>query len=461
MGQSIAVMNTKGGVGKSTIVMALAETLSTFHGKNILVIDSDSQTSMSSMLMHISRWEQLERQQRTLVDYLTDRVLGSGQRSWREFVATGVSDVEEAETLYLVPSHMELSLFEREVSAAKRDNELRAAIRSFLVEAKQMFDLVLIDCPPGLSLLTECWLREADFFMPPTKPDYLAVRGLSILKRFREQHAEQGFAQLLGVLINLKDGRIGSEEEWHRKLAEDPANRCFQTVIPRRAYIQRAADFDPERRTYIAKYPGDAGQSIRMLAQELLARLAGQAWAQPAARLPGVSAAPTVQTVRPAPMAQPATPSVLPQMHQSAPQSAQLATSGMPEFVDDEGPIADLGEPDGGAPLTFPMSNKLVGQPSGAVAAAPARLMAVPAQPMLAQPTHGQPMPVQPVSAGRGQPAAPGLATRSAQPFLPALAPVRDTPADPQDPRWNAEIAADPRRAQPVYDPTRRPKVAE
>ena len=51
MGHSIAVMNTKGGVGKSTVVMALAETLSAFHRKNVLVIDSDSQTSISTMLI--------------------------------------------------------------------------------------------------------------------------------------------------------------------------------------------------------------------------------------------------------------------------------------------------------------------------------------------------------------------------------------------------------------------------
>jgi chromosome partitioning protein len=361
VGRSIAVMNTKGGVGKSTIVMALAETLSVFHHKNVLVIDSDSQTSMSSMLMHISRWEQLERQQRTLVDYLSDRVLAGGQRSWREFVATGVSDVEEAESIYLVPSHMELSLFEREVSAAQRDGDLRAAIRSFLVEAKQMFDIILIDCPPGLSLLTECWLREADYFMPPTKPDYLAVRGLAILKRFREQHQEAGFAELLGVLINLKDGRIGSEEDWHKKLMDEPANRCFQTHIPRRAYIQRAADFETEKRTYIAKYPGDAGQSIRQMATEVLARLNGQAWQKPAPPPPLVRpvVAPATSIAAPVPVlatrtilppaAVPATASapVLPPIRQAGPaaMAAAVARPG-PEFVDDDGPVADLGEPD-------------------------------------------------------------------------------------------------------------------
>ena len=282
MGHSIAVMNTKGGVGKSTVVMALAETLSAYHGKNVLVIDSDSQTSMSSMLMHMASWEQMERQNRTLVDYLSTMVLGSRSASWKDFVASGVSDVEDARSVYLIPSHMELSLFEREVSAQKREADLRAVVRMVLDETMRMFDIVLVDCPPGLSLLTECWLREVQFVIPPTKPDYLAVRGLAILKKFREQYAAQGFAELLGVLINMKDGRISSEEDWHTKLMADPENRCFQSFIPRRAYIQRAADFDMGKRTYIAKYPGDAGQSIRAMTKEVLTRLTERAKDLPA-----------------------------------------------------------------------------------------------------------------------------------------------------------------------------------
>ena len=304
MGQSIAVMNTKGGVGKSTVVMALAETLSAYHGKNVLVIDSDSQTSISTMLMHVSSWEHMEQQHRTIVDYLMNTVLGPGDANWKDFIASGVSDVEDARSVYLIPSHMELSLFEREVSAQKREAELRATVRALLAETTRMFDLVIIDCPPGLSLLTECWLREVQYFIPPTKPDYLAVRGLTILKKFREQYAEQGFAELLGLLINLKDGRIASEEAWHERLLADPANRCFKGHIPRRAYIQRAADFDSSKRTYIAKYPGDAGQSVRAVTQEILARLSGR----PLEVKVAAPAPATFRTVAPGPYPSPQNP---------------------------------------------------------------------------------------------------------------------------------------------------------
>ena len=111
-------------------------------------------------------------------------VLGDGKADWRSFVATGVSDVDDAGTVYLIPSHMQLTLLERDVSTKQAHDKLRQVIKGFLADAKRYFDVILVDCPPGLSVLTEYWLRECDFFLPPTKPDYLSVRGLSILKRF-------------------------------------------------------------------------------------------------------------------------------------------------------------------------------------------------------------------------------------------------------------------------------------
>lgn len=274
MGQSIAVMNTKGGVGKSTVTMALAETLSVFHAKTVLVIDSDSQTSISIMMTSMPRWEAAEADGRTLVEYLTATVLGGEDADWKQHVLAQVSDVDDAETVYLLPGHMNLTLFEREVSVEQRHGELRKTVRTLLDEASKYFDVILIDCPPGLSVLTECWLREADYYLPPTKADYLSVRGLAILQQFRVQSAQHGFAELLGVLINQKDEQSPSEAAWHRRLIGAVQNRCFPSGIPRRTYIQRAADFDPGERSYLAKYPGDSGAAIRAITAQVMERMA-------------------------------------------------------------------------------------------------------------------------------------------------------------------------------------------
>ncbi|MCB1515186.1 MAG: ParA family protein, partial [Hyphomicrobiaceae bacterium] len=86
MRKTVAVMNTKGGVGKSTLVLALAETLSAFHGKNVLVIDSDSQASVSSMLVPVQGLHKLQTESTTVVDYLVATVLRGTEVNWTDYV---------------------------------------------------------------------------------------------------------------------------------------------------------------------------------------------------------------------------------------------------------------------------------------------------------------------------------------------------------------------------------------
>ena len=274
MRNTVAIMNTKGGVGKSTIVLAIAETLSTFHGKNVLVIDSDAQASVSSMLMSIASLRKLQADSRTIVDFLVGSVLRNAPAEWTDFVVGGVSDIDDAKTVYLMPSDMQLTLFEREVSKEALHARLRSAIGGLLSRARIVFDVVLIDCPPGLSVLTECWLREADFHVSPTKPDYISVCGLDVFRRFRLLNPEMGFAENLGVVVNMKDKSSATDDEYHRWLADNAENRCFLQVLPRLNAMQHAARYSNEERSFAAKYPGEIGASIRGLVQEILARLA-------------------------------------------------------------------------------------------------------------------------------------------------------------------------------------------
>src|SRR5262249_8392905 len=116
MRNSIAVMNTKGGVGKSTLVLAMAETLSVKFAKTVLVIDGDAQASVSLMLLSAGNLHRLQLDGLTLVDLLVASVLNNATLEWSRFVVAGVSDVDKARTVYLIPSDMQLTLFEREVS---------------------------------------------------------------------------------------------------------------------------------------------------------------------------------------------------------------------------------------------------------------------------------------------------------------------------------------------------------
>ena len=280
MRNTITVMNAKGGVGKSTLVLALAETLSNDHGRRVLVIDSDAQASISHMLLAQDILETAQTGGRTIVDFLIASVLKPQPARWQDFVAADASDVDDARSIHLLPSDTQLTLFEREVSKGEHERELRKVVGALLKEARAAYDIVLIDSAPGLSVLTECWLREADFYVSPTRPDYISSRGLKFLREFRERDPQMGFAESLGVIINMKDPHAAEDAQYEDWLRGDPELKCFHQTIMRVTPLQSATRFAPKPRSYWAKYPGQTGACLRELAGELLYRVAA---AQPGA----------------------------------------------------------------------------------------------------------------------------------------------------------------------------------
>ena len=273
MRNTITIMNAKGGVGKSTLVLALAETLANDRGKKVLVIDADAQASVSHMLMRRQDLESVQVRGRTFVDFLIQGVLQQAEARWQSFVVQGVSDVDDARSIDLLPSDTHLTLFEREVSKCDREVWLRRTIGGLLTEAREAYDVVLIDSAPGLSVLTETWLREADFYLSPTRPDYM-TRGLKFLREFRARDPHMGFAECLGVVINMKDAHSVEDAEYEELLRHDPEYRCFRQSVLRVAALQTAARFAHQQRSYSAKYPGHIGECVRLLADEMMGRLA-------------------------------------------------------------------------------------------------------------------------------------------------------------------------------------------
>ena len=274
MRNTIAVMNTKGGVGKSTLALAMAETLSAKFAKNVLVIDADAQASVSLMLLSPGNLHRLQSEGATIVDLLVASVLKSVTIDWHRFVVAGVSDVQEARTVYLIPSDMQLTLFEREVSKEKALVRLRASVGSLLEPVRGIFDIVLINCPPGLSVVTESWLREADFHISPVIPDHISIYALEVLSHFKGRSPEMGFAENLGVLINMKETQSAADADHERRLRDNADNRCFPQALPRTQALQHATQLSAVERPYDAKYPGESGTALRVVCEELLNRVA-------------------------------------------------------------------------------------------------------------------------------------------------------------------------------------------
>src|SRR5947199_10082120 len=106
MRNTVAVMNTKGGVGKSTLVLAIAETLSAVFRKNVLIIDSYSQASVSAMLLSAANLHRLQSDGLTIVDLLVASVLNNVAVDWPRFVFGGVAAADGARTGYLFTNNM-------------------------------------------------------------------------------------------------------------------------------------------------------------------------------------------------------------------------------------------------------------------------------------------------------------------------------------------------------------------
>lgn len=278
---SIAVMNAKGGVGKSTLTMAIAETLAEHHGKSSLIIDSDGQMSVSLMMARGQVLAERADANLTLVNFFVQKVLEDKEIDWTQFVCRDISDVDEIGGMFLIQGDMDLPLLEREIAVANKFTEMRIAARALLNAAKTYVDVVLVDCAPGISVMTETWLRECDQHIIPVKPDFLAISGLEYLRRFRSRNPEMGFADQLGIVLNMMEVNSPEDQAMAAHLREDKELHCFEAAIPMASIIQRASLYSREPRSYLAKYAGAPGQAVRAVTRELLDRIAAKRVMQP------------------------------------------------------------------------------------------------------------------------------------------------------------------------------------
>ena len=116
-------------------------------------------------------------------------------------------------------------------------------------------------------------LREADFHIPPIIPDHTSIYALEVLGHFKGLNPEMGFAENLGVLINMNEMESTVDAEHQRRLMANTDNRCFDQAIPRTKTLQHVSQFSPVERSYGTKYPGESGNALQNLCQQLIDRL--------------------------------------------------------------------------------------------------------------------------------------------------------------------------------------------
>ena len=250
MGQVIAVVNQKGGVGKTTTAVNLGACLAAL-GKTVLLVDMDPQGNATSGLGVAKAG--LES---TIYDCLTGDVL----------IAAATVDTA-IPNLRLVPATVDLSGAEVElVSVLARETRLKVALGG----APDEYDYVLLDSPPSLGLLTVNCLTAADAVLIPIQCEYYALEGLGQLRNTLEllRRMLNPNLELLGVLLTMYDARTRLSAEVADEVRKNFPGRVFQSVVPRSVRLSEAPIYGQPITSYAPESPG--ANAYRALAREVI-----------------------------------------------------------------------------------------------------------------------------------------------------------------------------------------------
>jgi chromosome partitioning protein len=246
MAQTIAVLSQKGGTGKTTTVRTLTDVLRRIEVRT-LAVDLDPQGNLSDY------FDLPPESEPTIADVL------AGKAKAQEAIYDGV-----------IPASLNLAETEL-MLGGKIGREL--TLRRALASLQDEWEIVLVDCPPSLGLLTVNALVAADYALVTAEAQYFALQGveqaMEVIEVAKDSLNDE--LELLGVLLNLADMRTVHSREAKASLKERFGEQVFETVVRSSiAYAESA-----ERAVSILDHRPDLGADYVALADEMLARLPG------------------------------------------------------------------------------------------------------------------------------------------------------------------------------------------
>ncbi len=284
----LSFINLKGGVGKTTTAVAVAEMLAQDHRKHVLLIDLDPQTNATVTLISEEQWAELDREGRTIAQLFDDRL--NPQNTPRFDIETAivkrVSTINDGiARLDLLPSSIRLIDIQDRIPMIALTGNFMAnpleILRTALQPVIDRYDYVIIDCPPSLGTVTKNGLRISTGYVIPTIPDIVSTWGIyQIVDNVARFAGDVGRAiPALGIVAT----KVQANNLHSRVIADLGAQRLgrfgnggtlpqpplFTHTIPQTVTVARGADVQSDIRTFKGKY-GGAYDAFRGLTQELM-----------------------------------------------------------------------------------------------------------------------------------------------------------------------------------------------
>lgn len=243
MAIKVAVINMKGGVGKSTLCVNLAWHFSAMRNwlRRVLVVDLDPQFNASQYILGVTRYQRdvINGDRPTIWDVFEQQSRAPGLRSANRSLADAIQRIvtfTPGNYIDLLPSQLELSF------TLKNPSQKEHLLSNFIADLEDQYDLILVDCAPTESVLTTAAYLTADSILIPVKPEFLSTIGLPLIRQSLAdfQRSYRKSVDVIGICLNMCSDYAPEEETsktevralaatfgWHIFSQEVPYSRSF------------------------------------------------------------------------------------------------------------------------------------------------------------------------------------------------------------------------------------------